>query len=104
MANEFSPDLPSNHLIFEVRRDSKLFSRFAERMEEIMESYGLGEEERTAWRELDVVALGEMGVHPYFLPQVTRLVHGSAGNNSKSTAAQAYRKAFGDQIVEHQKS
>ena len=103
MANEFDPDLPSNHLIFEVRRDSKQFTGFADQMEELMERYGLSEDERAAWREVDVVTLGEMGVHPYFLPQVTRLVHGSAGNNSKSTAAQAYKKSFGDQIVEHKK-
>jgi len=44
-----------------------------------------------------------LGVHPYFLPQVTRRIHGSADNDSNSNAAQAYRKAFGDQIVEHEK-
>lgn len=103
MANEFDPDLPSNHLIFEVRRDPALYTGFATRMEEVMESYNLSEAEREAWRKIDVVALGEMGVHPYFLPQVTRLIHGSAENHSKSQAAQAYRKAFGDQIVEHKK-
>lgn len=103
MANEFDPELPSNQLIFEVRRDSKLFTGFADRMEELMENYNLSEAERAAWREVDVVTLGELGVHPYFLPQVARLVHGSAGNNSNSNAARAYRKAFGDQIVEHKK-
>lgn len=103
MANEFDPDLPSNRLIFEVRRDPALYTGFAERMEGVMESYDLSETERTAWRDVDVLALGDLGVHPYFLPQVTRLVHGSAENNSKSTAAQAYKKAFGDQIVKHNK-
>jgi hypothetical protein len=69
MANEFDPDLPSNKLIFDVRRDNALWPTF-------------------------------LGVHPYFLPQVTRLVHGSAGNDSRSAAAQAYRKSFGATIVE----
>lgn len=101
MANEFDPDLPSNHLIFEVRRDPALFTGFGERIEDMMERYGLSEAERRAWREVDVVELGRLGVHPYFLPQVTRLVHGSARNNSGSAAAQAYKKAFGAQIVEH---
>lgn len=104
MANEFDPDLPSNRLIFEIRRDPALYTGFAERMEEVMEEYELSEAERAAWRKVDVVMLGELGVHPYFLPQVTRLVHGSAGNDSKSDAAQAYKKAFGDQIVEHKKA
>lgn len=103
MANEFDPDLPSNRLIFEVRRDPALYTGFSDRMEEVMESYNLSEAERAAWRDVDVVALGRLGVHPYFLPQVTRLIHGSAENNSKSTAAQAYKNAFGDQIVEHKK-
>ncbi len=104
MANEFDPDLPSNRLIFEIRRDPALYTGFAERMEEVMEEYKLSAAERAAWREVDVVSLGELGVHPYFLPQVTRLVHGSAGNDSKSDAAQAYKRSFGDQIVEHKKA
>ena len=104
MANEFDPDLPSNRLIFEIRRDPALYTGFAERMEEVMEEYKLSEAERAAWRKVDVVTLGELGVYPYFLPQVTRLVHGSAGNDSKSEAAQAYKSAFGDQIVEHKKA
>lgn len=103
MANEYDPDLPSNRLIFEIRRDPALYTGFADRMEDVMEQYGLSDAERAAWRAVDVVALGGMGVHSYFLPQVTRLVHGSADNDSKSDAAQAYRKSFGDQIVEHRK-
>jgi hypothetical protein len=103
MANEFDPELPSNILIFEVRRDAALFAGFSDRMEEVMESYNLSEAERAAWRNVDLVELGSLGVHPYFLPQVTRLVHGSADNDSKSMAAQAYKTAFGDEIVEHKK-
>ncbi|MDH3235009.1 MAG: hypothetical protein OEQ29_15930 [Alphaproteobacteria bacterium] len=103
MANEFDPKLPSNRMIFEIRRDRALFTGFAERMEAVMEEYGLSPAERDAWRNVDVKTLGDMGVHPYFLPQVTRLVHGSAHNNSKSVAAKAYRTSFGDQIVEHKR-
>lgn len=101
MANEFDPKLPSNRLIFEIRRERALYEGFPARMEAIMEEYGLSDAERAAWRAVDVRTLGEMGVHPYFLPQVTRLVHGAANNTTKSDAAQAYRKSFGEQIVEH---
>jgi protocatechuate 4,5-dioxygenase alpha chain len=100
MANEFDPDLPSNRLIFDVRRDNAVWPKFKERMEELMAKYGFSEAEKQAWRDVDVKTLGELGVHPYFLPQVTRLVHGSAANDSKSAAAQAYRKSFGATIVE----
>lgn len=96
----FDPDLPSNRMIFEVRRDNSVWPHFRERMEELMNQYGLSEEERKAFREVDVKRLGELGVHQYFLPQVTRLIHGASANHSKSAAAQAYRKSFGTAIVE----
>ncbi|HEY1720629.1 MAG TPA: hypothetical protein VGG27_05245 [Magnetospirillaceae bacterium] len=102
MANEFNPDLPSNRMVFEVRRDNSVWPHFKERLEELMTQYGLSDAEKDAFRAIDVRRLGEMGVHPYFLPQVTRLFHGSARNTTKSAAALAYRHSFGDQIVEHQ--
>ena len=101
MANEFDPKLPSNRLVFEIRRDKALYTGFPDRMEEVMEEYGLSEAEKEAFRNVDVKALGDMGMHPYFLPQVTRLIHGGARNTTKSDAALAYRKSWGDQIVEH---
>lgn len=96
----FKPELPSNRMIFEVRRDNSVWPYFQERLEALMMQYGLSEEEKDAFRNVDVRRLGELGVHTYFLPQVTRLIHGSAGNHSKSAAAEAYRKSFGDQIVD----
>ena len=103
MANEFDPKLPSNKMIFDVRRDPALFTGFADRMEAVMEQYGLSDAERAAWREIDVKTLGDLGMHPYFLPQVTRLVRGSKNNNSQSGAARAYRASFGDLIVKHKR-
>ena len=102
MANEFDPDLPANRLIFDVRRDNDVWPHFQERLEELMERYGLSSAERDAMRTVDVRRLGELGVHSYFLPQVTRLFHGAANNTTQSAAAQAYRQSFGDQIIEHQ--
>jgi protocatechuate 4,5-dioxygenase alpha chain len=99
-ANAFDPDLPSNRMVFEIRRDNAVWPTFPEKHEEIMERYGLSEEEKEAFRNIDVKRLGELGVHPYFLPQITRLFHGSAENTSKSRAAEAYRKSFGNSIVE----
>ncbi len=101
MANEFNPDLPSNRMVFEVRRDNSVWPHFKERLEELMTQYGLSAEEKDAFRAIDVRRLGEMGVHPYFLPQITRLFHGSSQNTTKSAAALAYRESFGDQIVNH---
>lgn len=96
----YNPELASNRLIFAIRRDNSVWPHFTERLESLMSEYGLTEEEKDAFRNVDVRRLGELGVHPYFLPQVTRLFHGSAANHSRSNAANAYRKSFGDQIVE----
>lgn len=100
MANEFNPDLPSNRLVYEVRRDNAVWPHFAEHVEAIMERYGLSDEEKQAWRSIDLPKLAALGMHPYFLPQVTRLMRGSAQNHSNSPAALAYRSAFGSQIVD----
>jgi hypothetical protein len=100
-ANDFDPDLPSNRMVFEVRRDNSVWPHFTQRLEELMQAYGLGEAEKEAFRNIDVRRLAELGVHPYFLPQITRLFHGSAGNTKTSAAALAYRKSWGDRIVEH---
>ena len=85
-------DLPANRMIFEVRRDPAKFTGFPDKLEQIMEEYGLSDEERQAFRDFDIPRLGELGVHPYFLPQVSRLFHGGANNHNNSVAAQAYGK------------
>src|SRR5438477_6309380 len=82
--------LPANRLIFEVRRDAALRERFRADLEALMGDYGLSEEEKRAFRELDIKRLGELGVHPYFLPQVTRLFEGAGYNHNESAAARLY--------------
>lgn len=98
----FNPDLPTNRLVFDVRRDNAVWPHFRERLEALMDQYGLSPAEKAALRAVDVKTLGELGVHQYFLPQITRLFHGSGGNTSTSAAAEAYRKSFGKDIVETQ--
>jgi hypothetical protein len=82
--------LPSNRMIFEIRRDLAKCRRFEDDLEAVMTEYGLGEPEKAAWRALDITRLGALGVHPYFLPQVSRLVAGGAYNHNESDAAQLY--------------
>ena len=86
-------ELPANRMIFEVRRDPTLYSDFGDTFETIMESFQLSKEERQAFRDLDIKKLGELGVHPYFLPQVSRLFHGGAYNHNNSPSAEAYGKS-----------
>jgi protocatechuate 4,5-dioxygenase alpha chain len=88
----FDPKLPANRMIYEVRKSRALFTDFAARLEEVMARYELSEAERQAFRQQDIKGLRDLGVHPYFLPQVTRLLNGSRKNDSQSQAAQVYRR------------
>ncbi len=89
--------LPSNRMVFDVRRDMALNRRFLRNIEPVMEEYGLGEEEREAFRARDLKKLGELGVHPYYLPQIARLFHTSFDNHNDSEAARFYATHFVDQ-------
>ncbi|MGH7035752.1 MAG: hypothetical protein ACREFL_18630 [Stellaceae bacterium] len=82
--------LPCNRLIFEVRRDPGLRERFGADLDGLMEDYGLSDEERRALRGVDLKRLGELGVHPYFLPQVARLFRTAKYNHNESAAAKLY--------------
>ena len=84
--------LPSNRMIFEVRRDMRLFQRFRQDMEGVFEEYGLSETEKAAFRDIDIRRLAALGVHPYFLPQVSRFFHGGAYNHNESEAARTYAR------------
>ncbi len=82
--------LPCNRLIFEVRRDAGLRERFLADLDGLMREYGLSDEECRALRAADLERLGELGVHPYFLPQIARLFRGASYNHNESAAAQLY--------------
>ena len=66
-------------------------------MPPVMEEYGLGGEEREAFRARDLKRLGELGVHPYFLPQISRLFHSNVDNYNDSEAARLYAKHMIDE-------
>lgn len=86
--------LKSNRLLFDVRRDRALRDRFLSDMEAVMQEYGLTEEEKVVWRNRDIRRLAEMGVHPYMIPQFSRLFYGSAYNWNESEAAKQYKQAI----------
>jgi hypothetical protein len=87
--------LATNHMIFELRRDALKRARFEEDLEGTMKAYGLSEPERDAFREVDLARLGALGVHPYFLPQITRLLKGAGHNHNGSDAARLYAQKMG---------
>jgi len=82
--------LPCNRLIFDVRRDPGLRERFRTDLDGLMADYGLSDKEKQALRRVDLKRLGELGVHPYFLPQVARLFRSAKYNHNDSDAAKLY--------------
>jgi hypothetical protein len=86
---DVDPTLPANTLIFELRRDRELLADFREHPRHIMARYGLSEAEQTALLESDINGLRALGVHPFFLPQVSLLLKqggwGYTDNQSEST-------------------
>lgn len=82
--------LPTNRLIFEVRRDPAKLARFHNELDALMRDYGLSEPEQRALKAIDLKQLAALGVHPYFLPQVSRLFKGGGYNHNDSEAAQLY--------------
>ena len=82
--------LPSNRMVFELRRDTQAYAEFKSDLEASMSRFGLTEAEKLAWREVDLAALARLGLHPYFLPQVSRLFKGGGYNHNDSEAARLY--------------
>lgn len=87
--------LPSNRMVFELRRDEERYRQFQQDIEASMEHYGLSEAERQAWRNMDISRLARLGVHPYFLPQISRLFKGGGYNHNNSDAARLYAEKMG---------
>jgi hypothetical protein len=82
--------LPTNRLIFEVRKDPVKRTRLLTDLEGLMSEYGLGNAEKAALRQVDLRRLADLGVHPYFLPQLARLFKGAGYNHNDSAAARLY--------------
>lgn len=86
---DVDPTLPANTLIFDLRRDQSLLGDFRENPRAVMARYGLSEAEQQALLATDIQELRRLGVHPFFLPQVNRLLKqggwGYTDNQSESS-------------------
>ena len=66
-------------------------------MDAVFARYHLTAAEVAAWKALNLQALGALGLHPYFLPQIARIFKGGAYNHNSSEAAKLYAKTMVDQ-------
>ena len=83
--------LPLNEMIFHVRRDARLRSRWLTDLEGLAREFGLSGEEYAALRDKDVRRLHDLGVHQYYVPQILRLFYGASANTNSHPRSEERR-------------
>lgn len=96
--DHFDPQLRTNDLVQELKWDRELRARFETSEAEVLAAYPLTEEERTAIAARDFRRLYDLGLHPYLLSQLARLIYGTGEKAGTSQAATALiRSLLGDE-------
>lgn len=85
----FDPLLRANDLVQDLKWDDALLAEFQRDEESVLDRYDLLPEERQGILERDFRRLYLIGVHPYLLGQLSRLIHGTAEEAGTSVAATA---------------
>src|SRR5689334_7350032 len=91
--------LPTNEMIYHVRRDATLRARFLTDLEADCREFGLSRAEYEAVRDKDPKRMMALGVHQYYVPQILRLFFGAAHNSNASDTLECYRRAFPDETA-----
>ena len=91
--------LPTNEMIYYVRRDPALRARWLTDLEGIAREFGLSQAEYQAIRDKDPRRLMDLGVHQYYVPQILRLFFGAAQNTNASAALECYKRAFPEETA-----
>jgi Aromatic-ring-opening dioxygenase LigAB, LigA subunit len=86
--------LPTNVMIYYVRKDARLRERWKSDLEGVCQEFGLSEEEIDALKEMNPKVLMDLGVHQYLIPHLLRLTYGETGMTNTHPALTDYQKAF----------
>ena len=86
--------LPTNEMVFYLRRDPVLQQRWLSERENVCREFGLSDAEIAALKEPDPRVLMDMGVHQYLVPHILRLTYGTTNMTNTHPALTAYAKAF----------
>lgn len=86
--------LPLNEMMYHVRRDPTLRTRWQTDLAGLAHEFGLSAAEYEALRDKDVRRLHEIGVHQYYVPQILRLFFGASANTNAHPALEAYKRAY----------
>jgi len=97
----FDPMLRSNDLVQDLKWDRNLRARFESSEDEVISSYPITDDEREAIRSRDFRRLYELGLHPYLLSQLARLIYGTGERAGTSAAATALIQSLLGDEYEH---
>ncbi len=89
--------LPTNEMVFYIRKDAALRERWKTDMQAVCQQFGLGDEEIAALKEMNPKVLLDLGVHQYLIPHLLRLTYGETDMTNSHPALTAYQKAFPDE-------
>jgi protocatechuate 4,5-dioxygenase alpha chain len=92
--------LPTNLMMYHVRRDAALRARWLTDLEGLAREFGLTRAEYEAIRDRDPRRLMDLGVHQYYVPQILRLFFGNAQNSNASETLACYRRAFPEETAQ----
>jgi hypothetical protein len=91
--------LPTNEMMFALRRDPALRARLVSDLQAVAEKFGLSPAEVEAIRARDPRRLMDLGVHQYYVPQILRIFFGAAHNSNASAALECYKRAFPEETA-----
>ena len=91
--------LPTNEMMYHVRRSAALRERWNTDLAGIAREFGLSQAEYEAIRDKDVRGMNDLGVHQYYIPQILRLFFGAGGNTNASAALECYKRAFPEETA-----
>jgi hypothetical protein len=92
--------LPTNAMMYHVRKDATLRARWLTDLEGVARDFGFSREEYEAIRDQDPRRLMDLGVHQYYVPQILRLFFGASQNSNASAALECYKRAFPRETAE----
>ena len=90
----FDPLLRTHELVMALKTDAALRRRFEQDEGAVLAEFPLTDAERAAIRARDFRALYELGLHPYYLSQLSRLIFGTVEGAGASDAARALVASF----------
>jgi protocatechuate 4,5-dioxygenase alpha chain len=85
----FDRNLVTHTLVQDLKADRELRERFRGDEASVLDRYALTREERQAIEQRDFKALYLLGVHPYSLGQLSRLIFGTVEGAGTSEASSA---------------